>query len=83
MEKAKCNKCDERGYIKTGPYSSKSCECGWAIQQQEKMFEDVSLRELVTYMNARQIQKGRPDPYAELAETEGDWMEPFLDVDKS
>jgi|GEM_PF-3732908 len=56
----KCNKCDERGYIskhENGSYSGRSCPCGWAIAQQEKMFEDVILEQLIAYGMARRAQK--------------------------
>jgi len=62
-DKIKCDKCDERGYITEHithrHSSSRSCECGWAIQQQAKRFEGWSLSDLVNYKNARLLQKGK------------------------
>ena len=58
--KIKCNKCDERGYIVTihnGGHSSRSCECGWAIEQSAKIFEGVSLHELLSYGLKRREEK--------------------------
>jgi hypothetical protein len=57
----KCDKCDERGYISTrenGRYSGRSCECGWVIKQQEKVFEGVTLEQLLDY-GARRIEEKR------------------------
>lgn len=53
--KEKCNKCDERGYIPTGKYSSKSCECGWAIEQQELKIREIfpTIADLLDYAQKR------------------------------
>lgn len=58
---SKCIKCDERGYIQEDKYSSRSCECGWAIEQQKKVFENVSLEDLLSYAQTRiqDKQEGR------------------------
>jgi hypothetical protein len=61
-EYPKCGKCDERGYISTnvnGCYSGRSCECGWAIEQQEKVFEGVTLEHLLAYGAGRVEEKRR------------------------
>lgn len=57
--KTKCAKCDERGYISDGGGASHSCECGWAIEQQKKAFEGVSMEELLEYGMMRIDQKKR------------------------
>lgn len=53
--KEKCNKCDERGYIPTGKYSSKSCGCGWAIEQQELKIKEIfpNIEDLLNYAQVR------------------------------
>lgn len=53
MQKQKCDKCDERGYINDGGGASHSCECGWAIEQQKKAFEGVSFEDLMSYAYRR------------------------------
>lgn len=57
----KCNKCDERGYIVDKSFlpnhSAHSCECGWAIQQIENKFKNVSIEDLLAYGRQRVIEK--------------------------
>ena len=57
--KTKCNKCDERGHISTGKYSSKSCPCGWAIEQQEIAFKKIfpNVEDLIGYAQLRIREK--------------------------
>lgn len=55
--KTKCNKCDERGYIHDTETSRHSCECGWAIEQSMKKFENVSIEDLLNYGRMRVQEK--------------------------
>lgn len=60
--KEKCIKCNERGYHERregGSIFTRSCECGWAIEQQEKMFKGWSVEELVGFLNQRNAYKMR------------------------
>lgn len=57
MKIEKCNLCDERGYIADTEYSRHSCDCGWAIEQSLKKFENVSIEDLLTYGRNRVIEK--------------------------
>jgi hypothetical protein len=58
--KIKCNKCDERGYIVESQfpsYSAHSCDCGWAVEQSLKKFENVSIGDLLNYAQKRVAEK--------------------------
>jgi hypothetical protein len=57
MNAAKCNRCDERGYISLGPYAARSCECDYAIARQANALKHLTLSELVAYALARNEQE--------------------------
>ena len=55
----KCDKCDERGMIKDGEYSRRSCECGFHNDLMEAHFKGWTLVELVAFKERRLREKGK------------------------
>ena len=57
--KVKCDKCDERGYIKDTEYSRHSCDCGWAIEQTALKFNKMfpTIESLFAYGHKRVQEK--------------------------
>jgi hypothetical protein len=57
MEKEICHKCDERGMVNDGNGAAHSCSCGLHNRLMEKIFESVTLGQLLAYANYRVNEK--------------------------